>query len=346
MPCAPPWAWGEITGVKPGDRSGGLGGSRIAIVGGGQIGVGWAITFARARLEVSVFEPAAERRRALHHEMTSRLAELESHGLLSEDPTEVIARVCVGADLRSAVEGAAHVQECVPESLDLKVELFGRLDSLADVGTTLASSSSSMTISDIASDLEGRARCLLVHPGNPPYLIKVVEVSPAPFTDPDVVESVRDLLTVAGMVPITIRREIECLVFNRLQGAVLREALCLVRDGVVAPADLDRVVTEGLGGRWSIIGPLTTAELNTRGGIRAHARTVGAAYSRMAVARGSDNPWTDEVIERVAEDLEARFPSARRDDHLRWRDRELMRLESDRRMRGQGPDSGSDIRSG
>lgn len=322
--------------MSPGDRSGEPGCHRIAIVGGGQIGVGWAITFARAGFDVAVYEPAAGRRRAIPSELASRLAELDEHGLLPEDPEEVITRVGVGADLASAVEGATHVQECVPESLDLKVELFRRLDSIADAGTTLASSSSSMTISDIASDLGGRARCLLVHPGNPPYLVKVVEVAPAPFTDPDAVESVSHLLAEAGMVPVTIRREIECLVFNRLQGAVLREALCLVRDGVIAPADLDRVVTEGLGRRWSIIGPLTTAELNTRGGIRAHARTVGAAYSRMAVARGSDNPWTEEVIERVAEDLETRFPSAQREDHLRWRDRELMKLESDRRLRDEG----------
>ena len=313
-------------------------------MGGGQIGIGWAITFARAGLEVAVYEPDAGRRRAIPSELELCLGELDDHGLLSEDPADVMARVGVGADLRWAVEGAAHVQECVPESLDLKVELFRRLDSLADARTTLASSSSSMTISDIASDLEGRARCLLVHPGNPPYLIKVVEVAPAPFTDPDAVESVRDLLTRAGMVPVTIRREIECLVFNRLQGALLREALCLVRDGVIAPADLDRVVTEGLGRRWSIIGPLTTAELNTRGGIRAHAQTVGAAYSRMAVARGSDNPWTEEVIERVAEDLEARFPSARREEHLQWRDRQLMELESDRRVRTDGDPPAPDTR--
>ena len=318
--------------MDPGSRSEGISGNRIAIVGGGQIGIGWAITFARAGLEVAIFEPDAGRRRAIRSEIGLRLAELDDHGLLDDDPADVVARVGVGADLRSAVERAAHVQECVPESLDLKVDLFRRLDSLADAGTTLASSSSSMTISDIASDLEGRARCLLVHPGNPPYLIKVVEVAPAPFTDPDAVKSVLNLLTTAGMVPVTIQREIECLVFNRLQGALLREALCLVRDGVIAPADLDRVVTEGLGRRWSIIGPLTTAELNTRGGIRAHARTVGAAYARMAVARGSDNPWTEEVIEQVAEDLEVRFPSSGREDHLQWRDRELMKLESDRRM--------------
>ena len=148
--------------MSPGNRSGVPGGSRIAIVGGGQIGVGWAITFARAGFDVSVYEPAAGRRRAIPSEMASRLAELDDHGLLPDDPEDVAARVGVGADLASALDGATHVQECVPESLDLKVELFRELDSIADAGATLASSSSSMTISDIAPDLEGRARCLLV----------------------------------------------------------------------------------------------------------------------------------------------------------------------------------------
>lgn len=311
--------------------SGGIEGGKVAVVGGGQIGVGWAIVFATAGFEVAVYEPDAARRSSIRSEMEGKLGELDGSGLLSESPATVVGRVVAGSDLPSAVKDAMHVQECIPESLEMKVELFGRLDSLATIETTLASSSSSMTITGIASDLEGRWRCLLAHPGNPPYLIKVVEVAPAPFTSPEAVTSVRNLLQAAGMVPVMIRREIECLVFNRLQGALLREALCLVRDGVIAPADLDRVVTEGLGRRWSIIGPLTTAELNTRGGIRAHARTVGAAYARMAVERGSDNPWTDEVIERVAEDLDARFPPARREEHLNWRDRELIRLESHRR---------------
>ncbi len=304
---------------------------KVAIVGGGQIGLGWAIVFVRAGFEVAIYEPDSGRRRALPSEMDVRLRELDAHGLLDEDAAEVAARVVVEADLATAVSGSAHVQECVPESRDLKRRLFGRFDGLAGSGVTLASSSSSMTISDLASGLPGRARCLVVHPGNPPYLIKVVEVAPAPFTDPSAVESVRCLLAQAGMIPVTVRSEIDCLVFNRLQGALLREALCLVRDGVIAPEDLELVVTEGLGRRWSIIGPFTTAELNTRGGIRAHARSVGAAYARLAVERGSDNPWESDVVNRIADDLASRGLVTRREQHVLRRDRELMRLESDRR---------------
>lgn len=309
--------------------------TKIAIVGGGHIGSGWAIAFARAGFRVAVHEPHAGRRAALDSEMTLRLAELGDHGLLGEDPAEVVSRVRIGADLDQVVKGAAHVQECVPESLDLKVRLFRRLDTLAESAATLATSSSSMTISEIASDLEGRSRCLLVHPGNPPYLIKVVEVAPAPFTRPEAVESVREILSSAGMVPVTIHREIDCLVFNRLQGALLREALCLVRDGIISPEDLELVVTEGLGLRWSVIGPFTTVDLNTRGGIRAHAEGVGSAYSRIMVRRGADDPWESDVVDRVAESLEARRPVKSREEHVLLRDGALMGLAADRLRRAR-----------
>lgn len=310
-----------------------LGRGRIGVVGGGSIGVGWAIVFARAGHVTTVFEPEPRRRRVLVDEVEVRLAEMDSFGLLNEAPAEIVARLAVTGDLSEALDGAIHVQECAPESLPLKVDLFERMDARADAATTLASSSSSMTASGIAGGLPGRSRCLLAHPGNPPYLIRVVELAPAPFTAPETVDSVRDLFRRAGMVPITVQEEVDCLVFNRLQGALLREALCLVRDGVVTPEDLELVLTEGLGLRWSVIGPFTTADLNTRGGIRAHAGGVGAAYARLAVERGADNPWDSEVVEQVAADVELRFPESAREDRVLWRDRELMRLQAERRRR-------------
>lgn len=310
-----------------------LGRGRIGVVGGGSIGVGWAIVFARAGHVTTVFEPEGRRRGVLVEEVELRLGELDAFGLLDEAPAEIVARLAVTGDLSEALDGAVHVQECAPESLSLKVDLFERMDALADASTTLASSSSSITISRIAAGLPGRARCILAHPGNPPYLIRVVELAPAPFTAPETVDSARELFSRAGMLPITVRQEIDCLVFNRLQGALLREALLLVRDGVVAPDDLDLVVSEGLARRWSVVGPLAVAELNTRGGIVAHAGFMGSAYGRIGMERGQEDPWESDVVQRVAEDLESRFPSSRRDDHVLWRDRELMRLESERRRR-------------
>ncbi|MYH56354.1 MAG: 3-hydroxyacyl-CoA dehydrogenase [Acidimicrobiia bacterium] len=310
---------------------------RIGVVGGGSIGVGWAIVFARAGHDTTVYEPEAPRRRILIEEVEVRLGEMETFGLLDEAPAEIVSRLTVTGDLSETLDGAAHVQECAPESLPLKIGLFEKMDAGADTTTTLASSSSTLTISDIAGGLTGRARCLLAHPGNPPYLIRVVELAPPPFTDPETVDSARELFAGAGMLPISVHQEIDCLVFNRLQGALLREALLLVRDGVIAPDDLDLLVSEGLARRWSVIGPLAVAELNTRGGIVAHAGFMGLAYGRIGLERGQEDPWESDVVRQVAEALESRFPSSCRDDQVLWRDRELMRLERDRRNRAKPP---------
>jgi len=310
------------------------------MVGGGSIGVGWAIVFSRAGHVTTVFEPEARRRQILLEEVEVRLDELDAFGLLAEAPAEIISRLAVTGDLSEALDGAVHVQECAPESLPLKIELFEKMDEGTDPATTLASSSSTLTISNMADGLAGRARCILAHPGNPPYLIRVVELAPAPFTTPETVDSARNLFADAGMLPIPVRQEIDCLVFNRLQGALLREALLLVRDGVIAPGDLDLVVSEGLARRWAVIGPLAVAELNTRGGIVAHAGFMGRAYGRIGLERGQEDPWKSDVVRQVAEDLESRFPSSRRNDQLLWRDRELMRMERDRRNREEPPSRG------
>ena len=115
--------------------------------------------------------------------------------------------------------------------------------------------------------------------------------------------------------------ELEGFVFNRLQGAMLREAYALVRDGVASVADIDRIVSDGLGRRWSVIGPFETVDLNVRGGIAAHAQRMGPAYARMGAERGDRSTWTDELVARVAAERRAVLPLDRWDARVEWRDR-------------------------
>ena len=133
------------------------------------------------------------------------------------------------------------------------------------------------------------------------------------------------------MSPILVHRELEGFVYNRLQGAVLREAYCLVRDGVATVADIDRVMTEGLGRRWSVVGPFETADLNTRGGIAVHAQRMGAAYARMGRERGQDEPWSPELVADVTAARRAALPEAEWDERIRWRDTMMLALERARR---------------
>jgi 3-hydroxyacyl-CoA dehydrogenase len=217
------------------------------------------------------------------------------------------------------------------ESLSVKRALFAELDRRTEPSVVLASSTSMIPCSQFAAGLPGRQRCLVVHPGNPPYLLPIAELAPAPFTAPQTVDRARELLSAVGMVPVTVGGENEGFIFNRLQGALLREAYCLVRDGVASPDDIDLVVTCGLGRRWAVQGPFATAELNTRGGIQRHAQLLGPAYARMGAERGQHDPWTPELVARVASAVQRRLPGAQWAEHVNRRDRALMSLERARR---------------
>jgi L-gulonate 3-dehydrogenase len=130
----------------------------------------------------------------------------------------------------------------------------------------------------------------------------------------------------AGLHAVMVRKEIEGFIFNRLQGAVLREAYCLVRDGVAEPDEIDTIVREGLGLRWSVVGPFETADLNTVGGISEHARRLGEAYSRMGAQRGQEDHWEPELVEKVTNARRAALPLDQWEDRVTWRDNQLMKV--------------------
>ena len=297
---------------------------RVAIIGAGTIGVGWAVVFAQAGHSVSLHDVDPERLTAARRELADRLTKLASFDLIEETPATIGSRIEASTNLGRTVEGAGYVQECVPEALALKRDVFRSLDAAADPQAILASSTSAIRMSEIASDLPGRKRCLVVHPGNPPYLLRVAEIVPAWFTSNETVAGCRRLLSSAGMRPILVRKEVEGFIFNRLQGAVLREAYCLVRDGVASVDDIDCIMREGLGLRWSIIGPFETADLNVHGGITEHAKRMAAAYARMGTERGQHDPWTEELVAEVAAMRRAALPLEKWAERVAWRDRMLM----------------------
>jgi L-gulonate 3-dehydrogenase len=298
----------------------------IGIVGGGSIGIAFAIVFARAGHAVRLSEPDEARRGAIPDILAQKLGDLAAFDLIDEDAEVIVRRIEVVPDMADAVARAVYVQECAPEKLALKKAIFSELDRLAPRSVVLASASSAITASAFAEDLPGRERILVVHPGNPPFLIPVAEVVPAPFTTREAVLLAQDLLVRAGMTPVLVNKEVDGFVFNRMQGALLREAYCLVRDGVASVEDIDRIVKEGLGLRWSVIGPFETVDLNTQGGIASHAEKMGPAYARMGAERGQNDPWTPDLVEKVAGERRALLPLESWAARVAWRDRRLMSL--------------------
>ncbi len=248
--------------------------SKIALVGLGLVGRAWAISFARAGHEVALFD---ERPEAIGEALSFAnrvLPELDARGLLhGEAPLSVRGRMRRAGSLEEALEGAAHVQESTPEDVDLKRQVFARLDLAAEAEAVLASSTSAILPSLFTETLKGRARCLVAHPINPPYLIPAVELVPSPWTDAGALERTRALLTAAGHAPIAMKREIDGFVVNRLQGALLEEAFRLVAEGVAGVEDVDVALREGLALTMVVHGPVRD-DRSQRAGRRA--RLCGA----------------------------------------------------------------------
>jgi len=299
---------------------------KFSIIGSGSIGIGWAIVFARAGYKVKVYDIEESALRNFENQVKNRLELLDDNKLLTNSPKKIAAKIKTTLDLTDAVSDADFVQECGPENLEIKRELFTKLANLAKSDAIIASSSSALRPSEFASNIASNERCLVVHPGNPPYLISIAEVVPAEFTSEEAIKTCIDLLTKVGIIPIRVNNEPQGFVFNRLQGAILREAYCLVRDGVISPTDLDLIVTEGLGKRWSIVGPFATSALNVRGGIKAHVARMGKSYFEMGRERGQNDPWDGALVERVAADIESKLPDAKWEKNTQKRDLALMKL--------------------
>jgi 3-hydroxyacyl-CoA dehydrogenase len=299
--------------------------TQVAVVGAGLIGRAWSIVFARAGFDVSLWDPHPQQLEAAGAFIAERLPELENAGLLKEPPQLVAHRVHRADSLAAAVASAEYVQENGPEQVDAKRALFSELDRLARPDAVLASSTSGIPASAFTESLNGRARCLVAHPVNPPYLIPLVELCPAPWTDPAIVSRTRALMTSAGQVPATVQREMDGFALNRLQGALLAEAFRLIADGVMSPTDLDALVKHGLGLRWSFMGPLETIDLNAPGGLKDYCERYGTLYAELQ-RQMTPRVWDTALIDRLHAARRAELPANMQAVRQEWRDRRLMAL--------------------
>jgi len=280
--------------------------------------------FARAGWNVRLYDTATGIAAAAVALCATGLQDLAEAGLCSA-PEAASARITASASLGAALAEVDMVQENGPEDLAAKQALFAELDRLAPPDAILASSSSGIRVSLFTEGLAGRARCLIGHPVNPPHLIPVVELSGAPWTSPAVMARARTIYSAIGQVPVTVLKEIEGFILNRLQGALLAEAFRLVAEGYVSPQDLDSTVKDGLGLRWAFMGPFETIELNAPGGIEDYCARYTGLYKRLAAEPAEpsvyEHPATAALLDQwqTAPDLPAK---------MRWRDQRLAALRA------------------
>jgi L-gulonate 3-dehydrogenase len=306
---------------------------RVAIIGSGLIGRSWAIVFAGGGCDVMLYDSVAGVAGEARALVAEGLADLAAHGLVA-DASAAVARVRTAASLAEALEGATFVQESTPETLAAKQAIFAELDRLAAPDAILASSTSTIVASSFTEKLAGRHRCVVAHPVNPPHLVPLVELVGAPWTAPDVIAKAKAVYQAVGQVPIVVKREIEGFILNRLQAVLLSEAFRLVEQGYVTPQDLDHTLKNGLGLRWSFMGPFETIELNAPGGIPDYCRRYGPSLARLSDAEPDiyRTPNVELILTQWAAPPGPDAIAAR----MRWRDRRLAALKAHQRAQPAG----------
>jgi len=312
--------------------------TKIAIVGSGLIGRAWATVFANHGFEVALHDVAPGAAEAARAHIGTNLEELSGHGLV-DDPKGSLARIRVASGLADVLAGADFVQENGPESVEAKRALFAEMDELAAPDAILASSTSFIMASVFSEGLKGCARCLVGHPVNPPHLVPIVEIAPAPWTDPAVVARAKEIYEQAGQVPITLRKEKPGFVLNRLQAVLLAEAFRLVGEGVASAEDVDKTIRDGLGLRWSFMGPFETIELNAPGGIPDYCARYSASLDRMVKSsEGLGNPFDSGTVAEVMREWRGSQSAERVKTLTDWRDGRLAALQAHKRASARKPD--------
>jgi hypothetical protein len=205
---------------------------------------------------------------------------------------------------------------------------------LAAPDTLFTSSTSWIPASEFSADLPGRGRILVGHPVNPPYLVPLVELSPAPWTSSESVIRARDLYTRAGQSPVVLNKEITGFLLNRIQGAVLNEALNLYAQVYASVADIDTVMKDGLGMRWAFMGPFETIDLNAPAGVVDYARRYSPTYRQVA-AQQLPNDWSPELLARVEAERREVLTASQIEERSRWRDNRLMALVAHKQQQTQ-----------
>ena len=299
----------------------------IAVVGAGTIGLSWAALFASKGHDVRLHDPRPDLQELLD------AAAVELSEVLSGSWRD---RIVLEPDLEAAVTGVDVVQENGPERLDVKQELFARIEAAAPPEALLLSSTSGLMPSDMGADLTAPGRVVVGHPFNPPHVVPLVEVVPGAQTPAALVEAAAAFYRSLGKVPVVLHKEIGGFVANRLQSALFRESVHLVLEGVVTPEELDQVVTESVGVRWATAGPFESYHLGGGpGGIRNLLDHLGPGMQERWRTLGQPE-LTPELVDRVSTSTEERFADQPYEQRTAARDRAQLAVLAAREAAREG----------
>ncbi len=271
---------------------------RVAVVGAGVIGGGWAALLLARGLDVAATDPHPQAEARLRAAVENAWPALRKIGLApGADP----ARLTFTPNLEAAVSGAEFVQESAPEDEALKTDVLARIDAAAAPDVVIASSSSGLLPSRIQRDCAHPGRIVIGHPFNPVTILPLVEVLGGERTDSGAIDWVDAFYQTLGKTPLRVRAEVPGYVSDRLQEALWREALHMVADGVATTEEIDAAITGGPGPRWAVMGPCLTFHLAGGEGGMAHALEQFGPALKLPWTRLEAPELTPELSRRMVE---------------------------------------------
>lgn len=272
-------------------------------LGAGVIGTSWTVLFLAAGVRVNVYDPIVGAEEKVRDYIENAWPTLEALGMTDRGDPEAVSFF---TDPIDAVKNAEFIQESIPERIELKHELFSRIEPHLSSDVVIASSASGLMVSEMQQGWKDPSRFILGHPFNPPHLIPLVELLGNEKTADGVIEIAESFYANVGKVTIRVKREVPAHVANRLQAAIWREAIYLVESGVASVEDVDKAVWAGPGLRWGAMGPHMLFHLGAgEGGLGEFCNRYTDSFHRWWEDLGDvklDSKLADELMKGVEEE--------------------------------------------
>ena len=301
---------------------------KLACVGSGLIGQGWATLFLAKGYEVTLQDVSQELLKSATDQVAVNLNFMESNGLLPDGKASPAGNnIRTTTELAEAVKEADYIQESVYDNYPVKREVFKALDALVPADTIIASSSSGLLMSEIQTVVTHPERCVLTHPFLPVHLIPLVEIVGGGQTASETVLIAYDLMLKLGKVPVRLKKEVSGYIVNRLQAAILREAVDLVANGVASAEEVDQAFCTGIGMRDPFVGPILRAYL-AGDGIENFVANYSESYRLRWESMATWDTMSSSVRETLVNSVNE-MPIVRKNSLEKiknWRDKMLMEI--------------------
>lgn len=301
---------------------------KISCIGAGLIGQGWATLFLSKDYEVTLMDLNERIIEEALKKIESNLQFLENHGFLEKGKSkDSLKKIKVSKKIAEAVADCDYIQESVPDRYEVKKEVFRELDTHAPTKAILASSSSGLLMTEIQKVTRIPERCILAHPVLPVHLIPVVEIAGGERTSPETIKTVYEFMKSLGKIPIVLKREVSGYIINRLQAALLREAIDLVDKGIATVEDIDKAFCMGIGLRDPFIGPFLRIHI-AGGGVERFIENYSESYRYRWETMESWTRIPESAIKKIVEGVKEieLVRSMTPEEIINWRDQMLVKI--------------------